>query len=255
MHELHKFFPSSAQGKAIQRLLNNSPSPSLTKTYLGRLLEGGGAKSIRKIPAAQLATLLRLLGSSSYLSDVLIRQARAWPELFLRQIKLDKKSVAEHFRDLEPAVKGSISLADFCVALRQHKQREYLRIGARDLLTSVTMEETVRELSALADASLHAAYQYCRGEVEKDFGPLLLPDKKSRNRLVILGMGKLGGEELNFSSDIDVIFLYEDDEGESCGGRRGKTSPREFFSNVGKKIEDYYRRQSGEDGAGAPVKS
>src|SRR5262249_11421022 len=49
-------------------------------------------------------------------------------------------------------------------------------------------------------------------------------------------MGKLGGGELNFSSDIDVIFLYESDEGESSGGPKGKTSPQEFFSAVGKKI-------------------
>jgi glutamate-ammonia-ligase adenylyltransferase len=49
-------------------------------------------------------------------------------------------------------------------------------------------------------------------------------------------MGKLGGGELNFSSDIDVIFLYESDEGESTGGRKGKADPRSFFAEVGKKI-------------------
>jgi Glutamine synthetase adenylyltransferase len=49
-------------------------------------------------------------------------------------------------------------------------------------------------------------------------------------------MGKLGGNELNFSSDIDVVFLYESDEGESAGGRKGKTDPRSFFAEVGKKI-------------------
>ena len=47
-------------------------------------------------------------------------------------------------------------------------------------------------------------------------------------------MGKLGGGELNFSSD--VIFLYESDERENTGGRKGKVSPREFFSAPGKKI-------------------
>ena len=51
-------------------------------------------------------------------------------------------------------VKEARSLDDFSAALRRHKQREYLRIGARDLLPSVSMEETVRELTALAEASL-----------------------------------------------------------------------------------------------------
>ena len=98
------------------------------------------------------------------------------------------------------------------------------------------MEETVRELTALAEASLEAAYRFCRAEVEKDFGTLLLPGKQEPNGFVILGMGKLGGRELNFSSDIDVIFLYEEDEGESSGGRKGKTTSREFFTNIGKKL-------------------
>ncbi|HTN72986.1 MAG TPA: bifunctional [glutamate--ammonia ligase]-adenylyl-L-tyrosine phosphorylase/[glutamate--ammonia-ligase] adenylyltransferase, partial [Methylomirabilota bacterium] len=71
---------------------------------------------------------------------------------------------------------------------------------------------------------------------ETDFGELLLPGRSVPNGFVVLGMGKLGGSELNFSSDIDVIFLFEDDEGESSGGRKGKANPRNFFTNVAKKI-------------------
>jgi glutamate-ammonia-ligase adenylyltransferase len=127
-------------------------------------------------------------------------------------------------------------MAAFCAALRQHKQREYLRIGARDLMPSVTMEETVRELTALADASLEAACHFCRAEVEKDYGVLNLPETEKPNRFVVLGMGKLGCGELNFSSDVDVIFLYESDEGESTGGQKGKVGPRAFFSAIGQKI-------------------
>ena len=189
-----------------------------------------------KIPAADLPALVRLLGSSSYLSDVLLRHGKDCCELFLRQIKIIQKRVSEHLADLEPAVKHSQSLEDFCAALRRHKQREYLRIGARDLMPSVTMEETVRELTALADASLDAAYHFCRAEVETDYGPLNLPGTEKPNRFVILGMGKLGGRELNFSSDVDVIFLHESDEGESAGGPKGKKTPREFFAEIGKRI-------------------
>ena len=49
-------------------------------------------------------------------------------------------------------------------------------------------------------------------------------------------MGKLGGEELNLSSDIDLIYLYEEDEGESIGGRNGKMSPRDFFARLAERI-------------------
>jgi [glutamine synthetase] adenylyltransferase / [glutamine synthetase]-adenylyl-L-tyrosine phosphorylase len=233
---LSKTFSSSLQRKKIERGLKESPSPSLAENHLLRLLEAGGANGIDKIPPANLPVLLRLLGSSGYLSDVLIRQGKNWPELFNRQIQIPKKTVDEHLRELNSAITKAQSFEDLCAALRRHKQREYLRIGARDLKPSVTLEDTVRELSTLAEASLQAAYRFCRIEAEKDYGSLLLPDKKSQNRFVILGMGKLGGGELNFSSDIDVIFLYEHDEGETSGGRKGKATPREFFTNIGEKI-------------------
>ncbi|HYY24047.1 MAG TPA: bifunctional [glutamate--ammonia ligase]-adenylyl-L-tyrosine phosphorylase/[glutamate--ammonia-ligase] adenylyltransferase [Candidatus Udaeobacter sp.] len=227
---------SSPYNQALQQLIKRSPAPSLAKSNLSRLLESGGATSLDNISETDLPALIRLLGSSSYLSEILIRQGGTWPELFLGQVGISHKNVAQHLLELEPAITKSESLDQFCAALRQHKQREYLRIGARDLLPAVSMEEIVRELSALADASLQGAYQYCRAEVEQDFGALPLPDQQTPNRFVILGMGKLGGCELNLSSDVDVIFLYENDDGESSGGKRGKTTPREFFTSLGKKI-------------------
>jgi glutamate-ammonia-ligase adenylyltransferase len=233
---LNKNFSSSLQKKKLDRLLGESPSPSLARNHLLRLLESGNSKALGKIPPAELPNLFRLLGGSAFLSDVLIRQGKNWPELFLHQIKVKQRSLAQHATDLDSLIDGAISFDEFCAALRQHKQREYLRIGAHDLMPSVTLEETVRELSALADASLHAACRFCRAEVEKDYGLLNLPGSDKPNRFVILGMGKLGGGELNFSSDIDVIFLYEGDDGESTGGPKGKKSPRDFFAEVGKKI-------------------
>jgi len=63
--------------------------------------------------------------------------------------------------------------------------------------------------------------------VETDFGELLLPGKSARNGFAILGMGKLGGSELNFSSDIDIIFLCEDDEGNTF--KRAELSRKILF--------------------------
>jgi glutamate-ammonia-ligase adenylyltransferase len=233
---LRKVFSSTTPDRTVRKLIRSSPSPALAENHLLRLLEVSGAKAIAKIRAADLLPLVRLLGSSSYLGDVLLRQGKNCCEIFLRQIRIEQKTVSEHLADLEPAVKQSKSFDEFCAALRQHKQREYLRIGARDLMPSVTMEETVRELTALAEASLESAYRFCRAEVEKDYGILNLSGRDKPNRFVVLGMGKLGGSELNFSSDVDVVFLYESDEGESAGGPKGKRAPREFFTEIGKKI-------------------
>ena len=236
MTYLSKSFSSSLQGKKIERLLKESPSFSQARNHFLRLLEVSSAKAFAKVPGTHLPALSCLLGGSSFLSDVLIRAGENWPELFLRQTKIKQKSVAQHLKELDDAVKDSSSFDGFCAALRHHKQREYLRIGARDLMPSVTMEETVRELTALAEASLEAAYRRSRAEVEKDYGELYLPGSDQPNRFVILGMGKLGGGELNFSSDIDVIFLYESDEGESAGGTKRKAGPRDFFAEIGKRI-------------------
>ncbi len=233
---LNKILSSSAHGKQIEALVKQSPAPPLAKSQLLRLVEDYGAQSFDRISPADLPALIRLLGSSVYLGDVLIAQGNLWPEIFSGQIAISQKTASDHLNELREAMTQSDSLGSFCAALRRHKQREFLRIGGRDLLPNVSMEETVKELTALAEASLQAAYQFCRNEVEQDFGTLTVPGTQSRQRFVVLGMGKLGGAELNFSSDVDVIFLYEDDEGESSGGRKGKAIPRNFFSDLGKKI-------------------
>ena len=228
--------PRSSPLKKFGRLIQTSPSPRSAKNHLLRLIESGTISALDRIPTTERPVLFRLLGGSAFLSELLIREGQNWPTLFLRQTQTRQKSVAEHMGELDAAAKEAASFDEFCAALRWHKQREYLRIGARDLTPGVEVEETVRELTALAEASLESAYRFSRIEVEKLYGTLPLPGANEPNRFVILGMGKLGGGELNFSSDIDVIFLYESDEGETCGGIKGKKSPREFFAEVGTRI-------------------
>ena len=88
MNERRIISPSK---QTLQQLINTSPSPSLAKTNLSRLLETGGAESLKRLSATDLPALMRLLGSSSYLSEILIRQGEIWPELFLRQIGTNTK--------------------------------------------------------------------------------------------------------------------------------------------------------------------
>lgn len=192
--------------------------------------------ALKKSSPEHYPALLRLLGGSAYLSDILIREGNGWPDLFLCQIKVSQKTASDHLAELSPLLENAFSLDDLGRALRRYKQREYVRIGTRDLSPSVSVEETMRELAALADAALEIAYRFCRSEVEKNYGPLRVPGAERENGFVILGMGKLGGEELNFSSDIDIIYFYEEDEGESHGGSKGKTTPRTFFGSLAEKI-------------------
>ena len=218
--------------RKIEQLISESPSPALAQATFMRLLETSGPGSLNKIPKGHLPDLVRLLGSSATLSDLLIQKGRAWPALFLKQIKIPQKSTAKHLSELSHLSKRGVSFDQLACGLRQYKQLEILRIGTRDLSPSVPVDDTMRELTALAEATLETAYLSCRYDIEKDFGPLYLPGTKTKNGFVILGMGKLGGEELNFSSDIDLIYLFEEDEGESAGGRKGKIGPRDFFTRL-----------------------
>jgi [glutamine synthetase] adenylyltransferase / [glutamine synthetase]-adenylyl-L-tyrosine phosphorylase len=85
-------------------------------------------------------------------------------------------------------------------ALRRFKRRELLRVAVRDLAAQLPVELVAAELADLADACLYAALRVAAGESGYDPPPM---------RLAILGMGKLGGTELNYVSDIDVLFCHE----------------------------------------------
>jgi glutamate-ammonia-ligase adenylyltransferase len=221
---------------AVERLIGQSPSPASARAHLERLIESGGGKNFETFPERDLPLLIRLLGASAYLSDILIRQGKNWPQVFHDHANTPQKSVADHAGEISLLLDEAGSLDDAASALRRHKQREFLRIGAHDLGSQHDVEQTMRELTALAEGSLEIAYRFCRAAVEQNFGPLRLQGNAANQGFVVLGMGKLGGVELNFSSDIDIIYLYEDDDGESEGGSRGKAAPREFFTRLAEEL-------------------
>ena len=114
-------------------------------------------------------------------------------------------------------------------ALRRFHRREMLRVGARDLFHVASVEETVQSLSRLAEIVIHAAYRLVREELYKEHGiPLYRGPGTSRNSegFVVLGMGKLGGNELNYSSDVDLIYLY------SSGNRQIKTAKKPISNEL-----------------------
>ncbi len=100
--------------------------------------------------------------------------------------------------------------------LRRFHRREMLRIGARDLFRVSSVKETVHSLSQLAEIVIHAAYQLVNETLQKKYG---IPSHQgpkgttSETGFVVLGMGKLGGRELNYSSDVDLVYLYASSNG------------------------------------------
>ncbi|OYY75077.1 MAG: bifunctional glutamine synthetase adenylyltransferase/deadenyltransferase [Gammaproteobacteria bacterium 28-57-27] len=117
-------------------------------------------------------------------------------------------------------------------ALRQFRRREMVRIAWRDLAGWADTTETLRELTWLADAAVQGALEWWSSQLQLRYGQ---PRDSLGNPvgLVVLGMGKLGGHELNFSSDIDLIFAF-DDEGETDGAKSLDNS--EFFTRLGQRL-------------------
>jgi len=128
--------------------------------------------------------------------------------------------------------------------LRHFKRAEIVRIAARDLCGLATLEEVTGELSNLASASLQVAYEVCRRCLMAEYGAPLMETEHGpcEAGMTVIGMGKLGGGELNFSSDIDIIYFYESDLGmtsgvDSASGHvRNSVSLHTFFSKLGEMI-------------------
>ena len=116
--------------------------------------------------------------------------------------------------DYERLVRHSVAEAHDCtelgIILRRLKRREMVRIAWRDLAGWADLNETVEDLSSLAEACLRSGLDLLQDWQSQEFSP---GDSIPRS-LVVLGMGKLGGRELNFSSDIDLIFAYQDPDNE-----------------------------------------
>ena len=135
--------------------------------------------------------------------------------------------------DDEENAKPSPPDEDFGLRLRRLREHEMVRIAWRDLAGLATLDETLAELSALADLCIRAALAQATRELEARHGRPRCAGSDQPAHMVVLGMGKLGGEELNFSSDVDLIFAY-DHAGETDGKR--SLDNQEFFTRLGRRL-------------------
>ncbi len=124
--------------------------------------------------------------------------------------------------------------------LRRFRRREMLRIGVRDLLRLADVRETTASLSDLAGVLIQAAYDVVNAELRRQYGVPMHKTRQGRwveTGFAVMGMGKLGGHELNYSSDVDLIFVYASHDGETKTprGRSGDTPAAVGISN-----EEYF---------------
>jgi [glutamine synthetase] adenylyltransferase / [glutamine synthetase]-adenylyl-L-tyrosine phosphorylase len=138
------------------------------------------------------------------------------------------------------------------VMLARFRRRELLRIYLHDVRRAHAVVETTEELSNLADAILDYALSLARQELDNRYGPPLRDDEKGRVATAdfcIIALGKLGSCELNYASDIDLVFIYSGDGTTSGSGERGKLSNREYFIKLSENITKLVGQPAGEGAA------
>ncbi|WP_043808505.1 bifunctional [glutamate--ammonia ligase]-adenylyl-L-tyrosine phosphorylase/[glutamate--ammonia-ligase] adenylyltransferase, partial [Aeromonas taiwanensis] len=186
-----------------------------------------------ELPEATRQTLMTLLALSDFVADSLIKQ----PELLgplLASGDLDRPERWPAYEpDLAALLAGVADEEALKRHLRQFRRSRMLVIAWRELLGESEVEESFIHLTRLADALICGARDWLYARQCNELGTPVDGDGNPQP-LLILGMGKLGGGELNFSSDIDLIFTFPEN-GYTVGGRR-ELANQQFFIKLGQRL-------------------
>ena len=138
------------------------------------------------------------------------------------------------------------------VLLARFRRRELLRTYLHDIRRSHTLVDTMEELSNLADAILDYALSLAVQDLDNRYGSPRRSDERGRiagAEFCVIALGKLGSMELNYASDIDLLFLYSDEGSTSGHGERGEVSNREYFVKLSETIARLVGQSGGEGAA------
>jgi len=224
MGELSRELPPSTATR-LDLLLSTSAAPEQGLQYFARLYEQQPSWFQRLTRSTTgLRYLIAVFTYSQFLSEEILRHPE-WVNQLLESGSLQRVLTAEQMRDMleETLPAGLPAPLEFA----RFRRCQLLRILIRDVLGLGTLPEITGELTALADTIVEAAYTRIRQQLVAEHG---IPQTRTgqESHFAVIALGKMGGDELNYSSDIDLMFLYYAN-GETSGGERGRISNREFF--------------------------
>jgi [glutamine synthetase] adenylyltransferase / [glutamine synthetase]-adenylyl-L-tyrosine phosphorylase len=182
----------------IEMLLAGSPDRRTAARYLGRLRAESPVEFDRiSHSQAALRAAVAVFSYSNFLSEAVLRDPG----------RLIEVAASNRLYRVLSAEELAHALAARPMSFAAFRRRELLRIALRDILAVAELAEITQELSNLADAILDAAYRQVRGRLADCHGEPRLADGSPAG-FSVLSLGKLGGSELNYSSDVDLMFVY-----------------------------------------------
>lgn len=194
-------------------ILKQKPNPDMALNNWERFIHSLASPefhyNILMSQPMRLEMLLTLFSGSQFLADTLIRNPGFLDWLSIPEILHNIRRRRDIEEELRKAANGCLSHKEWLNKLRRMRRREILRIGTRDICLQVSTREIMLELSLLAEACVQIALERAfkklelKGKTESEIAQL-------ENNFSIMALGKLGGNELNYSSDIDLIGVWND---------------------------------------------
>lgn len=226
------------------QVLAGAPDPASAARLAERVLDALPTAA-RELSDAAMTILALSCQRAPYLARLLARDPQ----------RLGRVAADPHLFRQKPAPRVALELAgrlatcgpgdsdDFDQRLRAFRADEMVRLGVRELDLG-HRAEVGAELSNLADAAFDAAIRYHDAALRERYGVPVYRrgDDEHLAELTVIGMGKLGGQELNFASDVDVIYVYSSDNGEA-----GSLTLHEYFAKLCERVTQSISRVTGDD--------
>jgi glutamate-ammonia-ligase adenylyltransferase len=226
---------------SLRALLSESPDPDSALMLFDRLVESS-PETLRLLELhpslAHYAVVV--FGHSRYLGETLIQNTDVLHSL-LRERNLDQSFSREEFHEALARYRARSFETDASLLLARFKRREYIRIMLRDVLKIAPLAETTAEISALADVLIEEALREADTQLLHRYDSPQHLDAVGRlvnTPFAILCLGKLGGSELNYSSDVDLMFIFGD--GEAPPG--SPIANREYFVRLAQQVTEILAR-------------
>ncbi len=228
---------------ALWPLLSETPDPGGALLLFERLSESPEVVRLLEQHDVLAHYAIAVFGHSTFLGETLVRN----PDLllsFLQEKNLDRSISQEEFHESLTRFRARSPESDVSLILAQFKRREYVRIMLRDVLKIAPLAETTSEISSLADVLIEEALREADGQLQRRHESPQHLDPSGRlvdTPFSILALGKLGGSELNYSSDADLLYLYGDGQEPAAD-----VSNREYFIRLAQQTTEILSRLTGE---------